>query len=239
MLVILSGKNLCAQKNSGQLVISIYPTFNEKPLVLTEQNYISENGDTLSIDLFKFYFSGLHLTDSDNKTFNEKESYHLINAEDSLTCSFSISNIPSGTYNSLEYAIGVDSLKNVSGALSGDLDPIKGMFWTWNTGYISAKLEGKSRKCKTHNNAFDLHVGGYLNPYNTYRKNKLDLNTLRIVSGKTTYLYLTADVAEWFKNPESIEPSTINHVVMPDRNAIKIADNYKDMIKLKNIVNPK
>jgi hypothetical protein len=90
VLVILSGKNLCAQKNFGQLVISIYPTFNEKPLVLSEQNYINENGDTLSIDLFKFYFSGLHLTDSNNNVFSEKESYHLINAEDSLTFTFSI-----------------------------------------------------------------------------------------------------------------------------------------------------
>lgn len=237
--MILSGKNLCAQKNSGQLVITIFPTFNEKPLVLSEQNYINGNGDTLSIDLFKFYFSGLHLTDSNNKVFSEKESYHLINAEDSLTFTFSISNIPDGNYNSLEYAIGVDSLKNVSGALSGDLDPIKGMFWTWNTGYIAAKLEGRSLKCKTHNNAFDLHVGGYLNPYNTYRRNKLLLNNLRIVSGKTSYLYLYADVAEWFKNPESIDLSVINHIAMPDRIAIKIAENYKDMIKLKNTVNPK
>jgi hypothetical protein len=50
--------------------------------------------------------------------------------------------IPDGHYTSLEFNLGVDSLHNHSGDQAGDLDPMYGMIWTWNTGYIFFKHEG-------------------------------------------------------------------------------------------------
>lgn len=61
--------------------------------------------------------------------------------------------------------IGVDSLTSVSGAMGGDLDPTKGMFWTWKTGYIFFKIEGSSLKCDTRKNRFVHHLGGYEGKY--------------------------------------------------------------------------
>jgi len=43
----------------------------------------------------------------------------------------------------------VDSLANVSGAMSNDLDATKGMYWSWQSGFINLKIEGKSASCKT------------------------------------------------------------------------------------------
>ena len=50
--------------------------------------------------------------------------------------------IPDGHYTSIEFNLGVDSLHNHSGDQAGDLDPMYGMIWTWNTGYIFFKHEG-------------------------------------------------------------------------------------------------
>lgn len=58
---------------------------------------------------------------------------------------------------------------NVSGAMGGDLDPMKGMYWTWNSGYINFKLEGNSPECPSRNNAFQFHLGGYTSPNSTLR----------------------------------------------------------------------
>lgn len=54
--------------------------------------------------------------------------------------------------------------------MSGDLDPTKGMYWTWDNGYINAKIEGKSNRCPTRNQEFQWHVGGYRKGVNTSRE---------------------------------------------------------------------
>lgn len=41
------------------------------------------------------------------------------------------------------------------------------MYWTWQSGYINAKLEGKSNLVNTPTHAFAFHLGGYLNPFQT------------------------------------------------------------------------
>ena len=40
------------------------------------------------------------------------------------------------------------------------------MYWTWQSGYINFKLEGRSPVCPTRNHAFQYHIGGYSFPYN-------------------------------------------------------------------------
>ncbi len=44
------------------------------------------------------------------------------------------------------------------------------MYWTWQSGYINFKLEGKCSSCATRNHQFQYHLGGYTRGYNTYRQ---------------------------------------------------------------------
>jgi hypothetical protein len=227
-----------AQNNSGTLKIKIHPVFNQTQLILSDHGYINTHGDSVYIDDFKFYLCKLCLKKEGANSFCEVESYHLVDAEDSVTQTIVIKNIPEGTYSNFSFNIGVDSLKNVSGALTGDLDPIKGMYWAWNTGYIAARIIGHSKVCKTLHNEFEFHIGGYLSPYNSLRKNSIKLDDLKIVSSKTTVLELYADVAEWFKTPVTIDVSKTNSVVLPNKQAMIMANNYSDMIKFKKSINP-
>jgi len=56
----------------------------------------------------------------------------LLNMEETLTCS-----IP----NDVEtLSFGLDSIDNVQTSFEGALDPIHGMFWTWNAGYVNSFL---------------------------------------------------------------------------------------------------
>lgn len=230
---------LTAQTNKGDLLIRIKPVFNGSELKLNDQVYLNANGDSIYIDVFKFYLSNLCIKSSHNKLFCEAASYHLVDAEDSLTHSIIIKNIPTGNYSELQFAIGVDSIKNVSGALSGDLDPIKSMYWAWNTGYIAAKLEGHSNSCKTNHHSFEYHVGGYLPPFQSLRKNTVQLNELIISANKRTYLDIYADVSEWFKSPLNIKVSELTSIVIPNKQSVMMADNYADMIKFKSAFHSK
>lgn len=46
----------------------------------------------------------------------------------------------------ITFSLGVDSLKQAKPLYSGDLNPLKYMYWTWQSGYIQLKAEGKIHK---------------------------------------------------------------------------------------------
>jgi len=69
------------------------------------------------------------------------------------------------TFDEIRCYLGVDDVTNNDGIGSGDLDPMKGMYWTWQTGYINMKLEGFCKNSNTNDHGFQFHLGGFLEPY--------------------------------------------------------------------------
>jgi hypothetical protein len=230
ILLLLASVLISGQAKTGSLTIRLHPVFNDKDLVLSENTYVNANGDSLSVDVFKFYFS--HLCLEGSNIFCEPESYHLIDVENISTLNFTLKKVPFGTYTTLSFAIGVDSLTNTLGVLKDDLDPINGMYWAWNTGYIAAKIEGRSNSCKTLHHSFEYHIGGYLPPFQSFRTNKIQINNL-VIQQEQNYLDLYADLSEWFKTPTLINVSKTNSIVLPNKESSVMADNYIDMIRLK------
>jgi hypothetical protein len=132
-------------------------TVDGQPVQLGVMNYTNDAGNTYSIDILKYYISNMVFVRDDNSEV-KAENYELIDESKSDSKIFSVS-LPHGTYKKMRFMMGVDSLRNVSGAQSGDLDPINGMFWDWNTGYIYFKHEGNF--LDTHNDLQPLtyHYG--------------------------------------------------------------------------------
>jgi hypothetical protein len=214
-----------ADTNTVKIVIR--PTFNGKPLKLEKQYYVNTHGDTFYIDGFRFYISNISFTGQSDV------NAHLFDAEDSSTYSFFIKNAPAGNFAAMQLVIGVDSIANTSGANEGDLDPSKGMYWAWNTGYIMAKLEGRSKVCRTLHSAFEFHIGGYMPPFNTARTVtlKAPANFQGSKAGMPV-VYLNADIAAWFTG---VDLSQLNSIVIPGDEAMKIADNYAKMLSIEEI----
>src|SRR5690606_2936849 len=106
---------------------------------------------------------------------------------------------------------GVDSLRNVSGAQTGALDPVHGMFWDWNTGYIMAKFEGNA-PASPSNGKLLYHVGGFSGEHNTLQRVTLNLpNTMKLIDN-SAQLKIEADLGEWFKNPHTIDFSELHTI---------------------------
>ena len=61
---------------------------------------------------------------------------------------------------------GVDSQTQVLATRPGALDPIHGMYWTWQSGYIQWKMEGVM-KTDTAEIPIQLHLGGFQNNLQT------------------------------------------------------------------------
>lgn len=201
--------------------ITIEPVFGTEKIELTKPFAFGD--DTLTIKTFRFYISRIQLVLENGKVFNDPVSHHLADAAFNESLTIAMNNVPEGKIKYINYIIGVDSVANVSGALGGDLDPAKGMYWAWNSGYIHAKLEGTSKKSKAHDNEFEFHIGGYLKPYCASRKISLEVNSLN------NGIHLKADARNWFKG---VDLSQTNSIVNPCTASEMIADNYSTMFSI-------
>jgi hypothetical protein len=185
---------------------------NGSPMILGN-NYLNAAGDTFSISMFKYYISNISLDDV------QVPGCYLV-SEDSAASK--VIPLPKGHFKRLSFMIGVDSLLNCSGAQGGALDPIYGMFWTWNTGYIMAKLEGTSPSSVLPGHRIEFHIGGYRAPHMVQRIISLDLPASESFT-------LVADAATWFKG---ISFHQLAGFMTPGTAADRIADNYQYMFSI-------
>tara|TARA_R110000850_G_scaffold18580_4_gene56961 strand:+ start:94246 stop:94950 length:705 start_codon:yes stop_codon:yes gene_type:complete len=209
--------SLNAQNKTDSLYINVSLKFNKEDFKLNA-NYVSTQNDTLSFETVKFYLTGFQLEFKDQSTYTENNSYHLIDVENPETMQFSIANHINKEITSIKFKIGVDSLASVSGALEGDLDATKGMYWAWQSGLINFKIEGQSPSCKTRKNKFQFHVGGYLEPYYSMKSIEIPIIKSQIPNNK---INLVLDLGKLFSEISLKETNTI---MIPGKEAMKIAD---------------
>ena len=218
---------------TGSVEVSFSNYVGDSILILDTKDYLNANGDTFSVSKLNYYISNVKLTASDNSVFSETESYHLLQASDAASLKFNLVGLPEKNYTSITFTLGVDSLRNVSGAQTGALDPTKGMFWNWNSGYIMAKMEGMSPQSGDAMGMLMLHVGGFSGANNVLKTITINFpSSINVNHHAMPQVKLKADLAQWFKSPETIDFATTYMIHMPGASAKKVADNYADMFSL-------
>lgn len=196
------------------------------------KKYLNPSGDTFTVSKFMYYISNLVLVKEDNSLFTQDESYFLVDASKTSSTKISINSVPYGKYKSIRFVLGVDSIRNVSGAQTGALDPANGMFWNWNTGYIMLKLEGAAPSSTVFGNTIEYHMGGYKGVNKTQRSFEIGFNSLtaQVAQDKNPKIRLQTNINEMFSNPNTVRFATLPIVTSSGANAKLIADNYQDMI---------
>jgi hypothetical protein len=229
-------EEIAAPVEVRQLTIDIENVVDSKPLALKTTSYKNANGDSYTVSTYKYYISNLVLETDAGVKYAEPESYHLVDEAVPASKKIVFKDLPEGKYTKLHLVIGVDSLRNVSGSQTGDLDPAKTMFWTWQTGYIMAKFEGTSLQAGTTEDNLGFHIGGFSGPENALKNITLNFPQIAEVgSGKNTSIHLVSDLNEWFKTPNTIDFSKTSFIVSPGEDSKGIADNYVDMFKVDHV----
>lgn len=144
LLFNFSGLILLGQQRTFQLKIS----------------QVEVDSSTFVIQDFRMYIGQISLINEGQKVHSESDFHllDLINGKSEITFY-----IPEKLdFDAIEIHLGTDSTTNDSGYLEGDLDPINGMYWTWQSGYINFKLEAMGDELY-----FEHHLGGFLEPYPT------------------------------------------------------------------------
>lgn len=225
------------QKGIGKIQISFENVVGDKILQL-DSIYTNNYEEPFSITQFKYYISNISLLDINGKKTSLGSNYFLIDHKqtESKTC---LLHIPQGEYKAISFTIGVDSVKNISGVQTGALDPANGMFWTWNTGYIMAKLEGTSPLSNVPMHRINYHIGGFKQPNNSIKTIELTLpSPIQIKSNATSTVNIEADILKWFNGKNEIKISDLPFCMNPGVEADKIAENYANMFRIVNVIVP-
>lgn len=195
-------------------------------------------GETMTFTMLKYYISNIKLKKEDGTWWTQPESYHLIVVGDNVAPKIQLEKVPVGKYTAIEYTIGVDSTRNVSGAQTGALAPSNGMFWSWLTGYIFIKAEGSSPDSGASSGEFKYHIGGFRNENNTnaVRVNTQDFPNLLNVDGHDGHnakVHFYVNAARFWHGGISLQDMHTVH--MPGANALTIADNFQGALVVHHI----
>lgn len=191
----------------------------------------NSNGETMTIERFRYYVSNFFVQDEKGVAIRLAPAYFLVDEEDSTTKTITLT-VPAGNIHHLKFLLGVDSIRNVSGIQTGSLDPLKGMFWTWNSGYVMAKIEGTSPSARAPGNRFTYHVGGFRPGINVLKWIDLPLPEH---DHAIQEIHINADINQWFKGSSELKIAETPVCHSPGALAMKIAANYSGMFSINSI----
>lgn len=218
--------NRTTAQNSGSTWVWHFANKAGNALLTTGEAYNNKFGEPLIIRHFKYYISHLAVGDSLHQFTELSSDTYLVNQAAEESCFISLP-MPAGSVHYIRFVLGVDSSKNVSGVQTGPLDPMQGMFWTWNSGYIMAKLEGRSPVSKAPGNYFTYDVGGY-------RKGEQAQRTieLKLEAPLSDTLTIEADALRFFYGRHNIKIAEHPVCHEPGILAMQLADNYASMFSI-------
>lgn len=194
-------------------------SIDSKPLLVGEKYFIQPDSSWIQIDELKFYIV-YNPFFSDEKTAGSSV-IHLVDLNDSTswTIPFTEDGMKESTI--FDFAIGLDSLTTMSTQFSGALDPINGMYWAWNTGYIHFKLEGKSNLVPGSKKEFQYHIGGYSGKFETQRWISAPINL------KNFKPIVKLELADFVREILNLKEKSL--LMIPGKDAVFIADGYNRM----------
>lgn len=207
---------LCSMVGNAQTAktnLSFIPEINGQPLKQGVKYYIQKNSDSVSIDLFMFYISNVEFVNNGKVVVRQPESFYLLDMFDAQSCQVLVSMQENTQFDHVRFNLGIDSATNVSGAMGGVLDPTKGMYWAWQSGYINMKLEGTSNKCQERNHRFQYHLGGYAAPFSALQKVEIAVQPGNEVS-------IVVDVQHFLGQ---LNLGTLSHVMSPCAKAVELS----------------
>lgn len=212
-LTIIFSVNHHTFAQTNCLKVPVQVMFKNIPLLIGDTTYTLKINQHIKFEMMKFYLSKIILLNANQIVWQEDNSFYLIDLEENDS-NFLCLNVPEDIeFDAIQFNLGIDSLTNVSGALGGALDPTKGMYWTWQNGYVNFKLQGTSDLCNNPKNEFEFHLGGYLKPFS-------NLQTILLPVSNVNQFNIVFNL-EQFVNGLDLE--NVNHIMSPNAAAVEHA----------------
>lgn len=179
---------------NGYLRISYIANFDGQPFAL-DSLFTSAFNYRIKTETMKFLVHHIYVK---NGSDSAEVRQHMIVDYENSSNSFIVSLEP-GSYSGIKFGMGVDGSLNHSdpSALPSthafSLNNANDMFWTWSSGYIFTKFEGRADTTGTLSGGLDQLFFFHTGADTLYRE--IDLSyPFSISTGNTTNLYIDLDV---------------------------------------------
>lgn len=202
-----------------------------------DSTYTNPFGESYTIQRLKYYITNIELVNTKKNTrIPVEDSYFLVDDGNEESKIISI-NVAAGSYDAISFLLGVDSLHNVNGAQSGALDPMNGMFWTWNSGYVSVKIEGKSPVSNLPQHLIEYHLGGYKGPDKVMQRVDLPFKdgTIDFTDKKTTVVSVKTNLNAFFKSVYPLPVKSNPACTTAGKLARQYSENYATIFSIDKI----
>ncbi len=201
-----------AQQKPSGLSLRFAPVLGGREL-----NLANTGGGTvdtgMSVTMLRCYISGVSLWEDGKEVWREQNSYHLLDAEAPASLAWVLNVPPRLLYNAIHFRLGIDSATSSTGAHGGDLDPARGMYWAWQSGYVNFKLEGVSPQSTARKHQFHFHLGGYQAPYAAMQEVSLAVHP-------SSEIAVRMNLDEFLSG---IDLAKLNSIMIPGKEAFKLS----------------
>lgn len=203
------------KKSSFRLEMDHYWHTLENGFRLSNTYTHAKTNTQIQVHTLRYYISNIRLINAQGMIWEDQTPAYLVDASSLMYSILNIENVPVDDYTHLEFQLGIDSIYNVSGAQEGALSLDKGMFWTWNTGYIFLKTEGQLKANPDNKTNFSYHIGGFSEPNKAIQtlRFKLDESGMFVREFAIPQVHITIDVSRfWNENSTQSIPNEIHQV---------------------------
>jgi hypothetical protein len=186
-------------------------------------------GEIFNLSRLRFYVGKITPEYTESGFSQVPSSYYLIDFSDSSSTTINLPAFSGSACNGLRFQLGIDSADQTQGAQTGVLDPAKGMFWTWNSGYQSFKIEGYSPLSSQPAHIIAYHIGGYREPFSTIWKIKISTTNdevFRITRVNKFILEIPIEMDYFFDGPTPLHMRQTPVCTTPGVLARKLSENF-------------
>lgn len=145
--------------NKGNLVLQ-FQLYNDADAMAWDEVVSISDVNEFRMELFKFYLSNLYAVKTDGSKVKLTDVI-LPDASKADGMKFTY-NIPNGSYDKLEWGVGLDVSLNASDPVQFDpihpLSASQNMYWSWATKYRFAQLNAKANKDTALGSSSDILV---------------------------------------------------------------------------------
>jgi hypothetical protein len=154
------------------------------------------NANQVEMEVFMLYIG--HVSEHGEITYD----LHDLSAQSSFDLPYASSLV-----------FGVDSVTQVLSSYEGVFDPLEGMYWTWQNGYIAVKMEGNYM-----GEDFVYHLGGFREPFVCYHALEVANHSLLTIDLDAFFESLPHDVSKQIMSPGSeaktVFDTFVEHVLL-------------------------
>lgn len=187
----------------GTVIIQFDNVVDGTPVAMNTGTYTNAAGNEYSISKLEYTVSGFALTGA-SASFDE-DVVHYRDEGDAGTATLTITDVPAGEYDGLDFIWGIAAATNTAGS-HPDLDAA-GMAWPamMGGGYHYMRHEGAFTPTGGGTANFTTHLGPSMGNDYSFAV-MLDLpSAIRLDGGETAVIVVEMDVNQWYTSPNSYD----------------------------------